>query len=140
MEVEVNYWAVVVAALVAMVVGSVWYMPNVFGNVWMKLAGIKPNKNVGTQKMAGLYLIAAVTSLVMAYVLAHMTFLAHTFFKNSMLQDALTTAFWVWLGFVAMRLLVQDTFEDRPVKLTLLNAGNALVTLLGMGFVIGLMR
>ncbi|TME70083.1 MAG: DUF1761 family protein, partial [Chloroflexi bacterium] len=31
----VNYLAVVVAAVVALVIGFIWYSPRVFGNRWM---------------------------------------------------------------------------------------------------------
>lgn len=139
MEVEVNYWAVLLAAVSSMVVGSVWYMPKVFGNVWMKLTKVKPNKNMSGKDMARLYGLTFLASLVTAYVLAHVTFLSNHFFKNSFLQDAMSTAFWLWLGFTAARLLVHDLFEYRPKKLTVLNAAHELLTVLVMALVIGAM-
>jgi hypothetical protein len=72
-------------------------------------------------------------------VLAHVTFLSNNFFHNSYLQDALTTAFWVWLGFIALRFYTHDIFEGRRKKLTLLNSAHELVTFLVMALVIGLM-
>ncbi len=38
----VNYLAVLVAAIVGMVVGFIWYSPKVFGKMWMKLSGVNP--------------------------------------------------------------------------------------------------
>jgi hypothetical protein len=35
----VNYLAVVVAEVVALVIGFVWYSPRVFGNRWMAYLG-----------------------------------------------------------------------------------------------------
>ena len=35
----VNYFAVIVAAVVAMVIGFAWYSPQVFGNRWMAYLG-----------------------------------------------------------------------------------------------------
>ena len=35
----VNYLAVVVAAVVALVIGFIWYSPPVFGNRWMAYLG-----------------------------------------------------------------------------------------------------
>ncbi len=81
-----------------------------------------------------------VASLVTAYVLAHLTFLSNNYFENSYLQDALTTAFWVWLAFTAARIFTHDVFEGRRKKLTLLNVSHELVTLLVMGAIIGLMQ
>ena len=34
---SVNYLAVVVAAVVSIIIGSLWYSPLLFGNVWMRL-------------------------------------------------------------------------------------------------------
>ncbi|GAA1323840.1 hypothetical protein GCM10020360_25930 [Nonlabens tegetincola] len=42
---EINYWAVLVATASTMVVGSVWYTPKVFGNLWMRLAKVTPGGN-----------------------------------------------------------------------------------------------
>lgn len=135
MGVEVNYLAVVLAMVSSMVVGSIWYARGVFGNVWIKLAKIdlkKPGYPMWVPLVA-----AAVVSLITAYVLAHVAFLSHKFFGNSFLQDAVTTAFWLWLGVTAARFITHDAFEGRPWKLTLLTISHEFVTLLIMGAVIG---
>lgn len=138
MNVEVNGWAVVLAALSSMVVGSLWYMPATFGNAWMRLAHVKPDRSKMTPGgMAWLYGSVFVASLVTAFVLAHVTFVAHQFFANSWMSDSLQTAFWLWLGFTAVRIYVHDAFEMRRKKLTLLNAAHELVTVLVMALLIG---
>lgn len=139
MEVTVNYWAVLVAALLSMAVGSLWYARNGFGNMWAKLAKINLNRKVKASEMTWLLVGALVASLVTAYVIAHMSFIAHKFFGNTFVWDAVSTSFWLWLGLVATRLYVHDSFESRPWKLTVLNAAHELVTILAMGLVIGLM-
>jgi hypothetical protein len=139
MEVTVNYWAVILAALSTMVVGSVWYAQAVFGKSWAKLAHVNMNKKVETSQLVWLMGSTFVASLLTAYILAHVTFLSHAFFSNSYLQDALSTGFWLWLGFVAARLYVHDAFEGRPIKLTVMNSAHELVTVMVMAFVIGLM-
>jgi hypothetical protein len=138
MEVQVNFLAVVLAMLSSMVVGTVWYARGVFGNTWIKLAKIDMSKGKQSDVWKPIVL-TAVVSLITAYVLAHVTYLAHRFFGNSYLSDALQTAFWLWLGLTAARFVTHDAFEGRPVKLTLLNQGNEFVTLMLMGLVIGLM-
>src|SRR4051794_14480101 len=123
MDVNVNGWAVLLAAVSSMVVGSLWYMPATFGNAWQKYTGVNAEKMRRSQsgdQMAWMYLSVFVASLVTAYVLAHVTFLANKFFGNSFLSDALQTGFWLWLGFTAARVYVHDTFEGRRKKLTLL--------------------
>ena len=37
----VNYWAILVSGVAAVVIGAVWYSPGVFGKAWMQLVGFK---------------------------------------------------------------------------------------------------
>lgn len=92
------------------------------------------------KQMAWLYGSVFVASLTLAYVLAHVSFLSNQFFKHTLLQDALTTAFWLWLGFTAARIYVHDAFEGRRKKLTLLNSAHELLTVLIMAVIIGLVK
>jgi hypothetical protein len=140
MQVEVNYLGVFLAAVSSMVVGSIWYARGVFGDTWAKLAKVDMSKNAGGAEMARLLGTTFAISLVTAYVLAHVTFLSNNFFHNSFLQDAVSTAFWMWLGFTALRIWTHDLFEGRPTKLTMLTWGNEFATLLVMGIVIGLFK
>ncbi len=136
MDVEINIWAVALAMVSSMVVGSIWYAKPVFGNMWAKWAKVDMKKN---SSAAMPIIVTAVVSLITAYVLAHVTYLSNQFFDNSFLQDALSTAFWVWLGFTAARMITHDAFEGRPYKLTLLNVAHEFVTIMVMGLVIGTM-
>jgi hypothetical protein len=139
--VPINYVAVVLAALSSMAVGSLWYMPRSFGTMWMKLAGVKPDRSkLKPEQMAWMYGSVFVASLATAYILAHVAFLSNNYFHYGLLQCALSTAFWLWLGFTAARLYVHDTFESRRKKLTLLNAAHELVTVLVMAVIIGLLQ
>ena len=138
MEVAVSWWAVILATLSSMVVGAIWYAKPVFGTAWMKLIG-KREKDMDKSGMWPM-LITLVVSFITAYVLAHVTFLAHQFFQNSFLQDAMSTAFWLWLGFVAARIITHDAFEGRPRRLTLMTVTHELVTLLVMALIIGTMQ
>lgn len=137
--VEVNYLAVLLAALSTMVVGSVWYSPILFYKQWAKMAGVKVDKDFKGAKAAFTYITVFIAALVAAYVLAHVAFLSNKFFGGPFLASALTTAFWVWLGFVATRIYTHDAFEGRRKKLTLITVSHELVTFLIMAFIIGLM-
>jgi hypothetical protein len=137
MEVEVNIWGVVAATVAAMAIGGVWYSKAAFGKTWMKLAKIDEARvaKEGMQSMVGMLFI----SLVMAYVMAHVTYLSNTFFTDmTFLQSAMSTSFWMWIGF-AMPIIVSDSlFNQAPWKLTLIHGGNWLLTFLGMGLAVGL--
>jgi hypothetical protein len=137
MDVQVNYLAVLLALVVAMVVGSVWYSRSVFGNMWIKLAKIDMKKDGGSAFKP--IAITIVVTFITAYVLAHVAYLSNQYFHHSFLQDTLSTAFWLWLGLNASRIITHDAFEGRPMKLTALTIGHEFVTLMLMALVIGKM-
>lgn len=140
MDVEVNMWGVLLATASSMAVGAIWYAKSVFGNLWMKLAKIDPKKMGDGSRAAQALSLTVVMSFVTAYVLAHVSYLSNQFFGHSFLQDAVTTAFWVWLGLTAARLIVHDAFEGRPKSLTLLNITHEFVTFMVMGCIIGMLK
>jgi len=74
MSVDINWLAVLLAAVSSMVVGSIWYMPGVFGNAWMRMTKSKMGKGATPAKMAWMYGSVFVASLVTAYILAHVSF------------------------------------------------------------------
>ena len=138
MNVEVNWLAVVLAAVSSMVVGTIWYSDAVFGKAWKKMAKLDEKRMKTDAPMA--LAIAFLSSLVMAFVLAHLSFIAHSFYGNSFLSDTLQTAFWVWLGFQGLRIIMRGAFEQRRKKLTLMAAVNELVTIMVMALIIGLLK
>lgn len=140
MEVDVNYTAVVLAGISSMVVGMVWYARPVFGNAWLQLTGLDENKiKSGSGSNPLTYVSVFIASLITAYVLAHVAFLSNQYFDNTFLQAALGSAFWLWAGFTAARILTHDLFENRRKKLTLINITHELVTILAMGAIIGVL-
>lgn len=139
MEVEVNYWAVLLAGLSSMVVGAVWYLPKLFGNAWAKMAKVDVKKKLSGGESAFIYLTTLIASIVTAFVLAHVTFLSHYFFSGNFLGNALSTGLWLWLGLTAARFLVHDLFEGRRKKLTLINTAHEFVTIMLMALIIGVM-
>ena len=123
MNIEVNYLAVVVAAVSSTVVGSLWYGP-LFGKQWMALAGLSKEKLAQDKpNMGKLYAAQAVASLVMAYVLFHFTAPAES------LSMALEWTVWIWLGFVATVTLGNVLWHGRPRALWALENAYYLVTL-----------
>lgn len=138
MEVQVNYLAVVLAMFSSMVIGAIWYSRAVFGSVWAKALKLsdKDLTNGAGQAMG----TAAVVSLLTAFVLAHMSFIAHDFYGNSFLYDSLLTAFWLWLGLTAARIITHAAFERRAPKITAIAIGYELITLEIMALIIGLMK
>ncbi|NTW39787.1 MAG: DUF1761 domain-containing protein [Cellulomonadaceae bacterium] len=134
---DVNIWAVVLATLSTMVVGSIWYTPAVFGTWWMRTAKVDRDKAASRGVIP--IVVTVVVSFVTAWVLAGATSIAHEFYDGTFLVDALATGVFLWAGFTAARMITHDAFEARPVALTALNIAHELVTVLVMSLVIGVM-
>lgn len=131
---EINYWAVILATLSSMIVGSVWYTPKVFGDRWIKLAKVDMSKNSSAVMPI---ITTVVVSFITAWVLAGSTTIAWHFYEGSYLTAALVTAVLLWAGFTAARFITHDAFEGRPSSLTLLNIAHEIVTIVVMALIIG---
>jgi ABC-type phosphate transport system permease subunit len=137
MQVEVNLWAVLLAAASTMVVGSTWYSKFLFLDKWAKLAKVDL-KNMKEGSFAPI-VVTVIVSVISAFVLAQLAFMYDNFFNNGFLQAGVVTAFWAWLGFTAARFITHDAFEYRPWKLTAINVAHEFVTFILMGLIIGLL-
>ena len=139
--VDVNYLAVLIAAVVSMALGFLWYGPYILGKQWMKERGFTAASMKEAQsEMGKWYAVSFVVLLVTAYVLSHVMVLSENYFGYPMLQTGLTTAFWMWLGFVMPVQLTATIFsEKRNLTLFGIDTGYQLVSLLAMGVVIGLL-
>jgi hypothetical protein len=132
---EINYWAVILATLSSMVVGSIWYTPKVFGNYWMKTAKITPSGN--SRDAIRPIVVTLVVSFVTAWVLAGAAFISWEFYGGSFFVNALLTAIILWAGFTAARFITLDAFDGRPAGLTVLNVAHEFVTIAIMAVIIG---
>ncbi len=139
MEIGVNWAAVGLATVSSFLVGFIWYAKPVFGGAWMKLTGLT-EKQLKEGPGGRAWVITTVAAFLEAYVLYHVTYLSDYFYTDaSWLQSALTSAIFMWLGFQLSMIFTHDSFEQRRIKLSLINAGHQLTTLLVMGLIIGLM-
>ena len=129
----INYWAVLVAAVTAIILGSIWYGP-LFGKSWMKLSGIS-REAVDSSKKKGMwkyYLANFIAALIFAYILSH--FVDYT--ESSTITDAFQLGFWIWLGFIATILLGTVLWEGKSYKLYILNAGYRLIEIFLMAIIL----
>jgi Protein of unknown function (DUF1761) len=133
---DINYLAVLVAVIVSMVIGLVFYHRAVFGRTWMNLVGHTDETVGGGSPLT--YPIVVVASFLTAWVLAGAAFLAYKFYEGSFLVSALITGWILWLSFTVARMLVHDLFDTRSLKLTALNALHEFITVTAMALIVGL--
>jgi Protein of unknown function (DUF1761) len=128
---DVNWLAVLVAALVKFAIGGVWYSPPVFGPRWGAIVGVSPEAFKARMMPAMITDLAA--SLVLAWILANVL----KFTGAGGLVPGIRVSFFLWLGFVATPLLSTTVYEGRPLALFRINAGYWLIAMLIMGGIIG---
>jgi protein-S-isoprenylcysteine O-methyltransferase Ste14 len=132
---EINYWAVVLAMLSSMIVGSIWYTPKVFGTRWARLAKVDMNRPGASAVLP--IIVTLLVSFVTAWVLAGATAIAWHFYGGGYLGAALGTGIILWAGLTAARFITHDAFEGRPGALTVMNVAHELVTIVIMALIIG---
>jgi hypothetical protein len=134
---EVNYWAILVCAVLSMVIGGLWYGP-LFGKKWMEINGLSPEdrmKREAMQKSAGpLYAIQFALSLLQIYILAH-------FIKGWTDVSGVENAVWIWLGFVMPTVAGLSMWNMHPTRVRLamffISSGYQLVSFVLFGFILG---
>jgi len=122
-----NILAVLVAALLPMVIGSIWYGP-LFGKKWMDLMGfteesIKESFNA-TRSYGGSLIGAA----LMAYVIGLLI--------EATGMPGLAVALLCWAGFVVPCGWHAVAFEDKNMMVYVLSMAYNLVTLILMGILL----
>lgn len=123
------FLSVLIAALLNMVVGSIWYAPKVFGNIWMKEVGLKKGK-ITKDHMISAMITSFLCYLVTGYVLLQMP----RAFSGS-LQDMLASVIVIWVGFIAAVRLSHYAYEQKSFRLFWIVSLHDLAGLLVMGLV-----
>ncbi len=132
MEWDVNYWAVLVAAVATMVIGSIYYMPAVAGRAWMKAIG-KTEEEIRAANRPILFVIAAVLSMIQASVLSAVIGWAdaHTLVGGGLVGLVL------WIGMAVPMVSVTFLFEGRKLANHVISGIYFLVALVVTGAIIG---
>ena len=125
--VHVNYWAVLVAAITVFVLGWLWYSPLLFYKPWMRARGLDPAAAMAGAKMpAGKLVIELVRCLVLADIIAHfVALLGVTSWLGAVHFGVL-----LWIAFPVVLLTGSILWENIPVKVAAIHAGDWLVKLL----------
>jgi Protein of unknown function (DUF1761) len=132
----INYLAVLVAAVVAFVMGGLWYSPLLFGKAWAKLRGIDSPGAAGAEMRPSEVLAEFIRGLIVAVVLAG--FVVHLGVVN--LLGAIYLGLAVWIGFQVTSIVGSVIHEHYPVKLYAIHTGDALTKTLVMAVILGVWR
>jgi drug/metabolite transporter (DMT)-like permease len=129
MDVQLNYFAIIAAAISTFVIGGLWYSPVVFGKAWMRENGFK-EEDMKKGNMVKIFGLAFILGLIAAVNLA--MFMGPE-------NDPTMGALWGFLagaGWVATFVGTHYLFERKSFTLFLINAGYSIVALTIMGVII----
>lgn len=122
----VNLLAILVAAIVCMLFGAIWYSQIFFGSTWSRLSGAEMQGS----KLS--YFIMFLAYIVLSYVMA-------VFMKSLgiyTLLGALMIGCIVWLGFLATTSLGMVLWDKKPLSLYILNNAYHLLAMILIALVI----
>ena len=128
-----TFVTVVLAALTSTIIGIIWYHPVLFGRTWMRLSNLKPELVERAKRRAPVHAaFGFLASMVAAYVI-------YTFGAAANIQDwegATTLSFWCWFGFTVPTLLGAVIWEQRPVRLYLIDVMYWFVAIMAMSCIL----
>ena len=126
----INWLAIIICVLGSLILGMLWYSPSVFGNTWMKLAGVDAEK--GKANMGRGVAIAIVGAFIQACGLS----ILFSILNPASMSDAIQYGLWFYVALIIPIELSGAAWELRPWKLVFINAGWELVSILMMTIVI----
>ena len=129
-----HYLGIFLAAAAMFGVGSVWYSPVLFAKAWMSGAGMDPSRKPDGRTMARTFGTTFVLLLVCATVL-------DILISNSTAGEGILHG--LFMGFLGGLIAVAITainhlFENKSLKLFLINAGYDLIGFCLMGVILSL--
>jgi len=129
---QINFWAVLVAAMASFLVGWLWYGP-LFGKQWMKLNDFTPEKlrEGGGLPMPFIMIVNYVATVLAAFSIA-MFIGAESDMSFGIFAGLMIAIFWIGTS-----RLNDVLYERQPFKLYLINLGYNVVIYLIMGAVLG---
>jgi hypothetical protein len=131
---NINYFALLAAALSTFVLGGLWYSPLLFGKAWMR-ANNFTDADLQTFSKARMFGWSFLLALIMALNLAMFLAAPDTNLTWGMAAGALAG-----LGWVAMAIAIIGLFENRSWKYIAINGGYMTVAFVIMGAIIGAWR
>jgi hypothetical protein len=133
-DLQINWLAVVAAALANFLIGGLWYSPALFGKTWMKANGFT-EQELQKGSPAVIFGLSLVFCLVMAANLA-----AFTGDPSVTFGFVVFAAIAAGLGWAALGLCVVALFERRPWSYLFINGGYLTVSFAVMGLILGAWR
>ena len=124
MFVPVNEVAVLVSAILALAIGSIWYSPFMFGNQWMRSAGLTQDDiELPKGQMLKTFVYAVIANIVTLFLVAQFIVLSSDALKPAREVGLLLV---ILLGSVMANVVI---WEKKPASYLFVNLGYATVVI-----------
>ena len=128
----VNWVGVIVGNIALLVIGFVWFMPNVFGDRWIALMGrpgeqLKPGPDFILSVLSG-----TLNSFVMAVLALNL--------KATTVGDGILLGLVVFAGFFLSYMTANTVFAKRSWTLWGIDVGHALIAQVVLAVIVTLLR
>ena len=137
---NIDYFVVLIASLVNIGIGVLWYSPYLFGKQWARLLGIDLDDNVQMEKIRKdakyAYSIVFINTFIMGITLASI----FNFLGIETAGKAIWWAFVLWVGFIVTTSLTNNMFTERPKKVWLIDTCYHAVALIAMAAILMMFR
>jgi len=127
----INYFAVIVAWIISVVLGSFWYSPVGFGRVWSKLSGVDMMKTPKDEATRAIIFVVF-SSLLQAFFLALILNSIHV----TNVGEGVIVSLVLWFGFTALTTIGNTLYQRQSWKFWWLNASFFLVVMIINGIIL----
>lgn len=137
---EINYLAILVCGIFAMVLGAIWYGP-LFGKKWLEVIGatdqdIEKRKEM-QKKAAPLYAVQFVLTLFQVWVLAY-------YIAGWEEASGVANALWIWAAFIMPMIAGTAMWNNNSTKIKwaqfLIQSTYQLICFVAFGLILGLWK
>lgn len=128
---QLNYFAIVAAAVAAFVIGGVWYSGALFGKAWQRETGLT-DEQLAARNTGLVFGVSFVLTLAASLVFA-MFLGPRPAFGFALFAGLAAGAAWVATSFG-----INYLFEAKSLRLFLINAGYHVAQFAAMGAILGL--
>ena len=128
---NLNYFAIVLAAITANVISALWFGPYMFGSIWAPLVA-KNQASVSGVPRAVPLVVSILTSLVVAFLLAILVGQMGGGPNNGLVVGAIAG-----VGIFAMSGAPHAVFSNRPPLIFILEASQTSASMVAMGVILG---
>lgn len=120
----INYFAVLVAWIISVIIGGFWYSPMGFGKQWSKLSGVDMMKTPKAETSRAIKFVA-LSCLLQSFIFA----LILNNLNIGSLLEGLIVSLVIWLGFTALTTIGNTLYQRQSWKFWWLNASYFLVVM-----------